>query len=51
MLALGAGVRLDIVSRQLGHAGIGTTGNIYSHDDAEAATEAAGRVDDVLDAQ
>jgi integrase len=40
-LALGAGVRLDVVSRQLGHSSIATTGNIYSHDDGEAATEAA----------
>lgn len=47
-LALGAGVRLDIVSRQLGHASIATTGNIYSHDDPEAAAEAADRVAEVL---
>lgn len=40
-LALKAGVRLDVVSRQLGHASISTTGNIYTHDSDEAAAEAA----------
>jgi len=43
-LALEAGVRLDVVSRQLGHASIATTGNIYLHDSDEAAQEAAERV-------
>jgi integrase len=33
--------RLDIVSRQLGHATIATTADIYTHDDKEAALEAA----------
>jgi integrase len=50
VLALGAGVRLDIVSRQLGHASIATTGNIYTHDSDEAAVEAAVTVASVLDA-
>jgi integrase len=40
-LARRAGVPLEIVSRQLGHASIATTGDIYSHDDAEASSEAA----------
>jgi integrase len=40
-LALAAGVRLDVVSRQLGHASIATTGNVYTHDSDEAAAEAA----------
>jgi integrase len=40
-LALGAGVRLDVVSRQLGHSSISTTANIYTHDNDEPATEAA----------
>jgi integrase len=35
------GVRLDVVSRQLGHASIATTANVYSHDSDEAAAEAA----------
>jgi integrase len=39
MVALGAGVRLDVVSRQLGHANIATTGNIYTHDSDEAGNE------------
>jgi integrase len=51
MLALGAGVRLDVVSRQLGHASIATTGNIYTHDSDEAAAEAAVTVAGVLDAR
>jgi integrase len=49
-LALGAGVRLDIVSRQLGHASIGTTANIYGHDDRETALDAAEKVASVYDA-
>ena len=40
-LALSSGVRLDVVSRQLGHASISTTANVYSHDSDEAAAEAA----------
>jgi integrase len=40
-LALAAGVRLDVVSRQLGHASISTTADVYSHDSDESATEAA----------
>jgi integrase len=43
-LALRAGVRLDVVSRQLGHASIGTTADVYGHDDPEVAREAAARV-------
>jgi hypothetical protein len=41
---LGAGLRLDVVSRQLGHASIATTGNIYTHDSDEAAAEASERL-------
>ncbi len=40
-LALASGARLDVVSRQLGHASISTTGNIYTHDSDEVAREAA----------
>jgi integrase len=40
-LALAAGVRLDVVSRQLGHASISTTADVYSHDSDESAAEAA----------
>lgn len=47
-LALEAGVRLDVVSRQLGHASISTTGNIYAHDSDEAAAGAALLVAGVL---
>lgn len=49
-LALAAGVRLDVVSRQLGHSSISTTANVYTHDNDDAAIEAAERVGDVLDA-
>jgi integrase len=41
-IALAAGVRLDVVSRQLGHASIATTGNIYTHDSDEAAQRVGG---------
>jgi integrase len=40
-LALASGVRLDVVSRQLGHASISTTAGNYLHDNDEAAVEAA----------
>jgi integrase len=41
-LALAAGgARLDIVSRQLGHASIASTADVYGHPDDEAAAEAA----------
>jgi integrase len=43
-LALSAGVRLDVVSRQLGHSSISTTADIYTHDDDEAAAEGAARI-------
>jgi integrase len=48
-LARRAGVPLEIVSRQLGHASIATTGDIYSHDDDEAAAEAAQLVAQTLE--
>lgn len=40
-IALGAGVRLDVVSRTLGHASSAFTADQYSHDSDAAATEAA----------
>lgn len=40
-LALGAGVRLDVVSRTLGHASAAFTADQYAHDSDAAATEAA----------
>jgi Phage integrase family len=39
--ALRAGARPDVVSRQLGHASISTTANIYLHDADDSASEAA----------
>jgi integrase len=47
-LALKAGVRLDLVSRALGHPSIATTANIYSHDSDEAAFQAAERLGGIL---
>jgi integrase len=47
-LALSSGVRLDVVSRQLGHASIATTANVYAHDSNEAAGEAAERLGEIL---
>jgi integrase len=49
-LALEAGVRLDVVSRQLGHSNIGTTANIYAHDSEAASMEAADKLGLILDA-
>ena len=47
-LALASGVRLDVVSRQLGHSTIATTADIYVHDNNVAAAEAAARIAEVL---
>lgn len=47
-LARTAGVRLEVVSRQLGHASISTTGDIYTHDSDETAEEAARGIGRVL---
>ena len=40
-MALAAGARLDVVSRQLGHASIATAANAYLHDADESAIGAA----------
>jgi integrase len=40
-IALSAGVRLDVVSRTLGHSTAAFTGDQYAHDLDEAAAEAA----------
>ena len=40
-MALAAGARLDVVSRQLGHASIAITADVYGHPDDEAAAQAA----------
>jgi integrase len=42
-------LRLDVVSRQLGHASIATTANIYTHDNDSAAAEAAETVGRMLE--
>ncbi len=48
MLALGAGARLDVVSRQLGHASAAFTADIYAHHSDEAAAQAAELVAEAL---
>ena len=48
-LALEAGVRLDIVSKQLGHASIAITADTYGHPDDKALEEAARQVGTVLE--
>ena len=47
-LALGAGVRLDIVSKQLGHASVAITADVYGHPDDKALEDAAQRMARVL---
>jgi integrase len=49
--ALRAGARLDVVSRQLGHASIATTANIYLHDADDSASEVAELLGTVFDAR
>jgi integrase len=48
-LSLAAGARLDVVSRQLGHASIAITADIYGHPDADAQAAAAAKLRSVLD--
>jgi hypothetical protein len=40
-LALAAGARLDVVSRQLEHASIAITADVDGHPDDKAASEAS----------
>ena len=47
-LALAAGVRLDIVSKQLGHASVAITADTYGHPDDKALEEAAKRIGKVI---
>jgi integrase len=48
-LAISSGVRLDVLSRQLGHSSVAVTGDIYLHDSDEAATDAAAKVGAILE--
>jgi integrase len=48
-LSLASGVRLDVVSRALGHASIATTGNVYAHGSDEAEADAAERIGAMLE--
>ena len=48
-LALEGGVRLDVVSTQLGHSSVATTADIYAHVSEAAAVEAAERIGGILD--
>jgi integrase len=48
-LSLGAGVRLDVVSRQLGHSSIAITADVYGHPDDDAAAEAATKLGAILE--
>lgn len=50
-LALAAGVRLDIVSRQLGHSSVAITADVYGHADDKALAEAAEQIGAVLSEQ
>jgi DNA-directed RNA polymerase specialized sigma24 family protein len=47
-LAVSSGVRLDVVSRTLGHSSSAFTADQYSHDSDEAAAEAADRIGALL---
>ena len=48
-LALAAGARLEVVSRQLGHASIAITADVYGHLDDDAKATAAAKLRAVLD--
>jgi integrase len=47
-LAVEAGVRVDVVSNQLGHSSVATTANIYAHVTPAAGAEAADRMEVLL---
>jgi integrase len=47
-IALSAGVRLDVVSRTLGHGSASFTADQYAHDSDEAAAMAAAVVGEAL---
>jgi integrase len=47
-MALAGGVRLDIVSKQLGHASVAITADVYGHPDEQAREEAARTIGTVL---
>jgi integrase len=49
--ALRAGARLDVASRQLGHASIATTANIYLYDADDSAGEVVELLATVFDAR
>jgi len=40
-MRLKAGVRLDVVSKQLGHASVAITADVYGHPDDKALAQAA----------
>ena len=40
-MRLRAGVRLEVVSKQLGHASVAITADVYGHPDEDALKEAA----------
>jgi integrase len=47
-LSLAGGARLDVVSRQLGHASIAITADVYGHPDDVAAATAAEALGEIL---
>jgi integrase len=49
-VALAEGVPLDVISRQLGHAGYAITADVYAHVGREAERKAADAVQAALEA-
>jgi integrase len=47
-MRLKAGVRLDVVSKQLGHASVAITADVYGHPDEDALKDAARKMGTVL---
>jgi integrase len=47
-LALASGARLDVISRQFGHASMAITADVYGHPDDEAAATAAEALEEIL---
>lgn len=50
-LAISSGVRIDVLSRALGHSSVAITGDIYLHANDEAARDAAAKIAAVLEGE
>jgi integrase len=50
-IAISSGVRIDVLSRALGHSSVAITGDIYLHGSDEATKDAAAKIAAVLEGE